>query len=90
MNGLFAAAQEMGEFCRQQGWKFCFIGGLAVLRWGEHRTTQDWVDIQGVILRQEYSLDEQYVFEQLTPLCEVKGAPEVLGRLREMFTTSPA
>ncbi len=30
--------------CRRRGWRFCFIGGLAVQRWGEPRLTQD-VDV---------------------------------------------
>ena len=29
------------SFCHQQGWRSCIIGGLAVIRWGEHRTTKD-------------------------------------------------
>lgn len=41
MNPLFAAALEVEERCRAEGWKFCFIGGLAVQRWGEPRLTQD-------------------------------------------------
>lgn len=41
MNPLFAAAAEIEEVCSSQGWRFCFIGGLAVLRWGEPRLTRD-------------------------------------------------
>lgn len=41
MNPLLAAAEEVQTFCRAQGWRFCFIGGLAVQRWGEPRLTQD-------------------------------------------------
>ena len=41
MNPLLAAALEVQTFCRAQGWRFCFIGGLAVQRWGEPRLTQD-------------------------------------------------
>lgn len=41
MNPLLAAALEIQAFCRAQGWRFCFIGGLAVQRWGEPRLTQD-------------------------------------------------
>ena len=41
MNGLFSAAKEMQEFLQSNGWRFCFIGGLAVIRWGEPRMTQD-------------------------------------------------
>jgi hypothetical protein len=41
MNQLLAAAREVQEFLEARTWRFCFIGGLAVLRWGEPRTTQD-------------------------------------------------
>jgi len=39
--GVLAAAGEIQGFCQQQGWRFCFIGGVAVQRWGEPRLTQD-------------------------------------------------
>lgn len=41
MNPLLAAALEIQAFCRAQPWRFCFIGGPAVQRWGEPRLTQD-------------------------------------------------
>ena len=41
MNPLLAAALEIQAFCRARNWRFCFIGGLAVQRWGEPRLTQD-------------------------------------------------
>lgn len=41
MNPLFAAALELQSFCRDRGWQSCIIGGLAVLRWGRPRATQD-------------------------------------------------
>jgi len=44
MNPLFEAAREIQDFMSGKGWKFCIIGGMAVMRWGEPRTTQD-VDI---------------------------------------------
>jgi len=44
MNGLFVAAAEVCGFMQSRDWKFCIIGGLAVQRWGEPRTTLD-VDI---------------------------------------------
>ncbi len=31
----------MQRFCRQRRWRFCFIGGVAVQRWGEPRVTRD-------------------------------------------------
>lgn len=44
MNTLFAAAADLGAFCRALGWRFCIIGGLAVQRWGDPRQTRD-VDV---------------------------------------------
>lgn len=41
MNAIFAAALDLQFFCERRGWKFCFIGGLAVQRWGEPRMTRD-------------------------------------------------
>ena len=41
MNGLFEAAKEVCEFMSSQQWQFCIIGGVAVQRWGEPRTTLD-------------------------------------------------
>ncbi len=41
MNALFAAAKEVVDFMSARRWKFCIIGGLAVQRWGELRTTLD-------------------------------------------------
>jgi hypothetical protein len=39
--GVMAAAAEVEAFCQNQGWRFCFIGGIAVQRWGMPRFTQD-------------------------------------------------
>jgi len=41
MNALIRAAADLQSVCEQHGWKFCFIGGLAVQRWGEPRETVD-------------------------------------------------
>ena len=40
MNSILEAANELQTFCSSAGWKFCFIGGLAVQRWGEPSQTQ--------------------------------------------------
>ena len=44
MNGLLHAALEVEQFLRAQQWRFCIIGGLAVVRWGQPRATKD-VDV---------------------------------------------
>ena len=41
LQAVFQAAEEVQAFCTKQGWRFCFIGGLALQRWGEPRLTQD-------------------------------------------------
>jgi len=41
VNPIFSAALEIHEFCRGRAWRFCFIGAIAVQRWGEPRLTQD-------------------------------------------------
>lgn len=44
MNPLFVAALEIERACREHGWPYCVIGGIAVQRWGEPRLTRD-VDV---------------------------------------------
>lgn len=181
MNAVIAAAAELQAVCEARGWRFCFIGGLAVLRWGEPRETvdvdlslltgfrdeatyvsillerfeprvdrpldfalanrvlllraasgvgldialgglpfeesaaerstlftfpidtplrtcsaedlivlkafadrpKDWMDIDGVIIRQAGRLDWDYVATHLAPLAELKGAPEIVTRLEQ-------
>lgn len=41
MNRVYAAALEIQRFCAERRWETCVIGGLAVIRWGEPRGTQD-------------------------------------------------
>lgn len=44
MPDLLDAAQEVDAYCRRHDWRYCIIGGMALLRWGEQRMTKD-VDI---------------------------------------------
>jgi Nucleotidyl transferase AbiEii toxin, Type IV TA system len=44
MSALIDAARDLQMVLETRGWGFCFIGGLAVLRWGEPRFTRD-VDV---------------------------------------------
>lgn len=41
LNLVCRSALELQEFCLQKNWKFCFIGGLAVLAWALPRNTVD-------------------------------------------------
>jgi hypothetical protein len=183
MNPLFAAGLELQEFMQAREWPFCFIGGLAVVRWGEVRMTQDidlsvlagfgneeiyvdglfgkfrsriedarefaltnrvllltasndvsvdislaglpfeqemieraspffydtgcslmtcsaedliilkafadrmidWMDVEGVLLRQGNGLDYQYILKYLESLCGLKESIEIVGKLKQMI-----
>jgi Nucleotidyl transferase AbiEii toxin, Type IV TA system len=38
---VIRAASEVQAVCEGESWRFCFIGGLALQRWGEPRETVD-------------------------------------------------
>lgn len=38
---LFETARALQEFCDREGWRCCFIGGIAVQRWSQPRVTRD-------------------------------------------------
>jgi hypothetical protein len=56
-NPLYQAAGEIFTFFEQQGWRSCLIGGMAVLRWGRPRATQD-VDVS---LFTDFGHEEKFV-----------------------------
>ncbi len=41
MVDLISAAFQLQQQIESRGWRFCFIGGLAVQHWGEPRMTRD-------------------------------------------------
>ncbi len=181
MNEVIRAAAELQAVCVAERWRYCFIGGLAVQRWGEPRETvdvdltlvtgfgretpfvtrlldrfearipdaatfarnarvlllraasgvgldvalgglpfeeeavarstmftfppdvplrtcsaedllvlkafadrpKDWVDVDGIIIRQGGAIDWDYVQRQLAPLVELKEEPRILERLSQ-------
>ena len=38
---LLDAARAIQDFCDNNGWRSCFIGGIAVQRWSQARVTRD-------------------------------------------------
>ncbi len=44
MINIFKSAADLQRFCDEQGWRSCFIGGIAVQRWSQPRVTRD-IDI---------------------------------------------
>ncbi|HXH71102.1 MAG TPA: nucleotidyl transferase AbiEii/AbiGii toxin family protein [Pyrinomonadaceae bacterium] len=57
MINLVEEAKKMQDFCDENGWKFCFIGGLALQTWGEPRVTED-VDLT---LLTGFGSEESYI-----------------------------
>jgi hypothetical protein len=45
---------------------------------------KDWMDIEGVVIRQGSRLDWPYVRTQLAPLAELKEAPELMDKLEQV------
>jgi hypothetical protein len=182
MKSLFLAAAELEAFLVKQGWRYCFIGGIALQRWGQPRLTndvdltllagfgeeavyvdallgpykaripdgrqfainhrvlllqspegipidvalggiafeeqvvgratryeflpgvslltcsaedliilkafadrpRDWGDVETIITRQQMRLDWNYIYGQLEPLCQLKGAPEITEHVRQL------
>jgi len=180
---LFLAAAELQSFFLERRWRFCFIGGIALQRWGEPRLTldvdvslltgmgaekefvdalcrryparipdaaefalqnrvlllqteeripldialaafpfeeqvvqratdfrfletvelrtcsaedllilkafgdrsRDWADIEGILIRQSRTLDRRYVEQNLGPLCELKGQPDITVKLGQLW-----
>ncbi|MFO1437673.1 MAG: hypothetical protein U1F81_05075 [Verrucomicrobiaceae bacterium] len=41
MKDLVEQAAELQALLEKQGWRFCFIGGIAIQRWSEPRLTKD-------------------------------------------------
>jgi hypothetical protein len=44
---------------------------------------RDWIDVEGIIVRQTGKLDWTYIDQQLRPLAELKEAPEILSELEK-------
>jgi hypothetical protein len=60
----------------------CSAEDLIVLKAFAGRA-KDWLDVEGVIIRQTGALDWNYIHRQLSPLAELKGAPEIVTELEK-------
>lgn len=47
---------------------------------------QDWIDVEGIIVRQGKRLNWEQIVDELTPLCELKEAPEIVDQLLALRT----
>ena len=45
---------------------------------------RDWIDVEGIIVRQAGALDWPYIEEHLGPLAALKEAPEILTELAKL------
>lgn len=86
MIDLFETAGVLQAFCDKQGWRSCFIGGIAVQRWGEPRVTRD-VDLT---LMTGFGGEDDF----LNPLLaayqgRVENAGEFARRYRVLLLKSP-
>jgi len=41
MKALFRTAAELNNLLSERGWRYCFIGGIALQHWGQPRLTND-------------------------------------------------
>jgi uncharacterized nucleotidyltransferase DUF6036 len=70
MNPIIPTAAKLQEFFQKRDWRFCIIGGVAVLRWGQVRATQD-VDVTLLtgFGKEEPFIDELLAAYPLRPPC---------------------
>ena len=61
MKRLFVAAAEVQSLFEENNWHFCFIGGVALQRWGENRLTRD-IDIS---LLTGFQKEDEYIAKLL-------------------------
>jgi hypothetical protein len=45
---------------------------------------QDWVDVEGILVKQRGRLEWAYIPGELSALCELKEAPELVDKLEKM------
>ncbi|MCL2745111.1 MAG: nucleotidyltransferase [Planctomycetaceae bacterium] len=82
---LLQAALEVQGFFEQKNWQFAFIGGLALFRWGQQRTTKD---VDGTLLTM-FSDEEKYVDAILSRFkSRITGAREFALRNRVLLLTA--
>lgn len=61
MKDLVLQAAELDRLFREKGWRFCFIGGIAIQQWGQPRLTDD----MDVTLLTGFGGEEPFVDELL-------------------------
>jgi hypothetical protein len=86
MIDLFETACQLQDFCDRQGWRSCFIGGIAVQRWGEPRVTRD-VDLT---LLTGFGSEDAFIDVLLGAYgARVENAREIARRHRVLLLNTP-
>jgi hypothetical protein len=65
----------------------CSAEDLIVLKAFANRP-KDWMDVEGVITRQQRGPRWAYIWKQLRPLVDLKGEPEILSVLKRLHAQS--
>lgn len=86
MIDLFGTARDLQNFCDQQGWRSCFIGGVAVQRWGEPRVTRD-VDLTLLVGFGNENPFVDILLSKYAP--RIEGAREFARRHRVVLLKTP-
>jgi len=66
---LLLAAVRVQAFLQERGWRFCFIGGVAIQRWGNPRFTRD-IDLT---LLTGFGSEEGFIEQLLQKLLPRRG-----------------
>jgi hypothetical protein len=64
MKALFRTAEELNRLLFEKSWRYCFIGGIALQRWGQPRLTND-IDLT---ILTGFGQEARYV-DELLKLC---------------------
>lgn len=62
----------------------CSAEDLIILKAFADRT-KDWMDVEGIIVRQGKNLNIDFIIEQLSPLCKEKGTTNIINKLQTLF-----
>lgn len=67
----------------------CSAEDLIVLKSFANRT-KDWLDVEGIVVRQDRDLDVSLIWSELNPLIDLKEEPEIRARLKKIIESEKA
>ena len=76
MKSLFQVAAGLDEALAERHWQYCFIGGIALQRWGQPRLTND-IDVTILADADEETIRVALDQEHAQPDSPVAGAREI-------------